>query len=43
VSITFNKKIGSGLVGGRFHPQKLHGDGKAFVHAGGTLIENTQQ
>lgn len=42
VSITFNKKIGSGLVGGEgFILQKLTGDGKAFVHAGGTLIEKT--
>ena len=42
VSITFNRKIGSGLVGGEgFILQKLHGDGKAFVHAGGTLIEKT--
>src|SRR6188768_912134 len=42
VSITFNKKIGAGLVGGEgFILQKLQGDGKAFVHAGGTLIERT--
>lgn len=42
VSITFNKKIGSGLIGGEgFILQKLHGDGKAFVHAGGTVIERT--
>jgi uncharacterized protein (TIGR00266 family) len=42
VSITLNKKIGSGLVGGEgFILQKLQGDGKAFVHAGGTLIEKT--
>jgi uncharacterized protein (TIGR00266 family) len=42
VSITFNKKIGSGLVGGEgFILQRLQGDGKAFVHAGGTLIEKT--
>jgi uncharacterized protein (TIGR00266 family) len=42
VSITFNRKIGSGLVGGEgFILQKLQGDGKAFVHAGGTLIEKT--
>jgi uncharacterized protein (TIGR00266 family) len=42
VSITFNRKIGSGLVGGEgFILQKLHGDGRAFVHAGGTLIEKT--
>ncbi|MDX1627590.1 MAG: AIM24 family protein, partial [Fulvivirga sp.] len=40
LSITFNKRIGSGLVGGEgFILQKLQGDGKAFVHAGGTVIE----
>jgi uncharacterized protein (TIGR00266 family) len=40
VSITFNKKLGSGLVGGEgFILQKLEGDGRAFIHAGGTLIE----
>ena len=40
ISITFNKRIGSGLVGGEgFILQKLRGDGKAFVHAGGTVIE----
>jgi len=40
ISITFNRKIGSGLVGGEgFILQKLQGDGLAFVHAGGTLIE----
>jgi uncharacterized protein (TIGR00266 family) len=42
VSITFNRKIGAGLVGGEgFILQKLQGDGKAFVHAGGTVIERT--
>jgi len=40
LSITFNKKIGSGLVGGEgFILQKLEGDGRAFIHAGGTVIE----
>ena len=40
VSITFNKRLGSGLVGGEgFILQKLQGDGKAFAHAGGTVIE----
>jgi len=40
VSITFNRKLGSGLVGGEgFILQKLEGDGRAFIHAGGTLIE----
>ncbi|MBY0434278.1 MAG: TIGR00266 family protein [Cyclobacteriaceae bacterium] len=42
LSIVFNRKIGAGLVGGEgFILQKLSGDGKAFVHAGGTLIEKT--
>jgi uncharacterized protein (TIGR00266 family) len=42
LSIVFNRKIGSGLVGGEgFILQKLQGDGLAFVHAGGTLIERT--
>lgn len=40
ISITFNKRIGSGLVGGEgFILQKLQGDGLAFIHSGGTLIE----
>lgn len=42
LSIAFNRKLGSGLVGGEgFILQKLQGDGKAFVHAGGVLIEKT--
>jgi len=42
LTIVFNRKIGAGLVGGEgFILQKLQGDGKAFVHAGGTLIERT--
>jgi len=40
MSIQFNKRIGSGLVGGEgFILQRLQGDGMAFVHAGGTVIE----
>jgi uncharacterized protein (TIGR00266 family) len=40
ISITLNRRIGSGLVGGEgFILQKLVGDGKAFMHAGGTVIE----
>lgn len=40
ISIQFNRKIGAGLVGGEgFILQKLEGDGRAFVHAGGTVIE----
>lgn len=40
VSITFNQKIGAGFFGGEgFILEKLQGDGLAFVHAGGTVIE----
>ena len=40
ISLHFNQKFGSGLFGGEgFILQKLTGDGKAFVHAGGTIIE----
>ena len=36
----FNKKLGSGFFGGEgFILQQLSGDGKAFIHAGGTVIE----
>lgn len=42
LTITFNRKIGAGLVGGEgFILEKLQGTGKAFVHAGGTVIERT--
>ncbi|MCC7332832.1 MAG: TIGR00266 family protein [Flavobacteriales bacterium] len=44
VGIEFQKKIGTGLFGGEgFIMQKLEGDGLAFVHAGGTIIEKTLQ
>ncbi len=40
ITVSFNKKLGSGLVGGEgFIMQKLVGDGMAFIHAGGTIIE----
>jgi uncharacterized protein (TIGR00266 family) len=40
VGIAFNKKIGAGLFGGEgFIMQRLQGDGWAFMHAGGTIIE----
>ncbi len=40
VEIAFTKRIGAGLFGGEgFILQRLTGDGLAFVHAGGTLIE----
>ncbi|MFD1870912.1 TIGR00266 family protein [Hymenobacter bucti] len=40
ISLHFNQKFGAGFFGGEgFILQKLTGDGKAFVHAGGTIIE----
>ncbi|WP_022667720.1 TIGR00266 family protein [Desulfospira joergensenii] len=40
VSIAFNKKLGAGFFGGEgFILQRLQGDGMAFVHAGGTIVE----
>lgn len=40
ISIHFNQKFGAGFFGGEgFILQKLTGDGQAFVHAGGTVIE----
>ncbi|MCG8539837.1 MAG: TIGR00266 family protein [Clostridia bacterium] len=40
VGIEFQKKIGTGFFGGEgFIMQKLEGDGLAFIHAGGTIIE----
>ncbi len=42
ISMHFNKKIGAGIIGGEgFILQKLEGNGKAFIHAGGTIIEKT--
>lgn len=40
VGIEFQRKLGTGLFGGEgFIMQKLEGDGMAFMHAGGTIIE----
>ena len=40
VGIAFQKKLGVGFFGGEgFIMQKLEGDGLAFIHAGGTIIE----
>ncbi len=40
VTIAFNKRFGTGFFGGEgFILQKLEGDGMAFVHAGGTIVE----
>ncbi|GAB4255336.1 TIGR00266 family protein [Deferrisoma sp.] len=40
IEVAFTRKFGVGLFGGEgFILQKLTGDGMAFVHAGGTVIE----
>ena len=42
ISIAFQKRLGAGLFGGEgFIMQRLTGDGWAFIHAGGTLLERT--
>lgn len=44
VGIAFNKKLGAGLFGGEgFILQDLQGDGLAFLHAGGTIVEKRLQ
>jgi uncharacterized protein (TIGR00266 family) len=40
IEVAFTRKLGAGLFGGEgFILQRLIGDGMAFVHAGGTIIE----
>jgi uncharacterized protein (TIGR00266 family) len=40
IEIALTKKLGAGIFGGEgFILQRLEGDGLAFVHAGGTVIE----
>jgi uncharacterized protein (TIGR00266 family) len=42
ISIHFNKKFGAGLFGGEgFILEKIQGDGLAFIHSGGVVIEKT--
>jgi len=42
IGIEFQKKLGTGLFGGEgFIMEKLEGDGMAFVHAGGMVLEKT--
>ncbi len=44
VGIAFNRKLGAGVFGGEgFILQDLQGDGKVFIHAGGTVIEKRLQ
>jgi len=40
IEVAFTKKLGAGLFGGEgFILQRLEGDGLAFIHAGGVLLE----
>ncbi len=40
LGIAFTKRLGAGLFGGEgFILQRLQGDGLAFIHAGGTLLQ----
>ncbi len=40
IEVAFTKKIGAGFFGGEgFILQRLEGDGMAFIHAGGTIVE----
>jgi uncharacterized protein (TIGR00266 family) len=44
IGIEFQKRLGTGLFGGEgFIMEKLEGDGMAFVHAGGHIIEKELQ
>jgi uncharacterized protein (AIM24 family) len=40
INVAFTKKMGAGLFGGEgFILQRLTGEGMAFIHAGGTIIQ----
>jgi uncharacterized protein (TIGR00266 family) len=42
ISIAFTRRIGAGFFGGEgFVLQKLEGNGQAFIHSGGTIVEMT--
>jgi uncharacterized protein (TIGR00266 family) len=42
IGIEFQRKLGTGIFGGEgFIMQKLEGDGMAFAHAGGYVVEKT--
>lgn len=44
IGIAFQKRIGVGFFGGEgFIMQKIEGDGLAFIHAGGTVVEKELQ
>ncbi len=40
ISVAFTKRIGAGFFGGEgFILQRLKGDGRAFIHAGGAIVQ----
>ncbi|MCK8491390.1 MULTISPECIES: TIGR00266 family protein [Spirosoma] len=42
LSVQFNQRLGAGFFGGEgFILQKIQGDGLAFIHAGGVVVERT--
>ncbi len=42
IDIAFHKRLGTGFFGGEgFILEHLHGDGMAFVHAGGTVVKKS--
>jgi uncharacterized protein (TIGR00266 family) len=42
ISVHFNQRLGSGFFGGEgFIMQKIQGDGLAFIHAGGVVVQRT--
>jgi len=44
VGIAFQRRLGTGIFGGEgFIMEKLDGDGMAFVHAGGYIVEKQLQ
>ena len=44
VTIAFQKRLGAGFFGGEgFILQRLEGDGKVFIHAGGTIVKKKLQ
>ncbi len=44
LDIAFNRKLGTGIFGGEgFILQAISGDGLAFLHAGGTIVEKQLQ
>jgi uncharacterized protein (TIGR00266 family) len=44
LSIAFSQRLGAGFFGGEgFILQRLRGDGMAFIHAGGTVVEKNLQ